>query len=309
MDKVWFILPLYNETEIIDVLYERLIKTIEKIGCDYELIFIDDKWKVSPLHKLLTLQKKDPKVKIIEFSRNFWRECAIKAGMDVVDSNYIVMMDADLQDPPELVDDMYKKIKQWNDVVYAKRFKKAKGDWIFKNSATYFFYKILSKLTNLHIPEDTADFRIFTREVNNEVKNLNEQSRFMRWLFAWVWFKQDFVLYERWDRAAGETGHGFRKLMKLALDGVFAFSDKPLRVATIFWTIFSLLWFMLWLVFLILRFTNPNMYVSGITTLIIFLFIIWGIQLIILWIIWEYIGRIYKETKQRPLYIIKKIYK
>lgn len=308
MDKIWFILPLYNETEIIDELYERLIATIKKIGCDYELMFVDDKWPVSPTHKLLALQVKDPKVKVIEFSRNFWRECAIKAGMDSVDGNYIVMMDADLQDTPELVEDMYKKIKQWYDVVYAKRSKKAKWDWMFKNSATYFFYRVLSKLTSLHIPEDSWDFRIFTREVNDEVRDLNEQSRFMRWLFAWVWFKQDFVLYDRWDRASGETGHGFRKLMKLALDWVFAFSDKPLKIATLFWIIFSFVWFALGIVFLILRFTNPNLYVSGITTLIIFSFIIWGIQLIILWIIWEYIGRIYNETKQRPLYIIKKKY-
>jgi len=310
MDKIWFILPLYNETEIINTLYEKLITTIKKINCDYELLFIDDKWKNSPLEKLTKLHQQDPKVRFIEFTRNFWHESAVKAGMDNIsdDCNYVLMMDCDLQDPPELVEHMYNKIKEWYDLVYAKKSKRSKKDWLFNNTSTFAFYRILNKMTNLYIPEDTWNFRIYTKQVNDVVRMLNEQSRFLRWLFAWVWYKQTYVEFKRGDRAQGETWYGFWKYLSFALDGIFSFSDKPLKVATWFGFIFSLIWFFAGLFFVIIRFIDPNRYVSGITTIIVLLFIIGWIQLIILWVIWEYIGRIYKETKNRPLYIIKKKY-
>lgn len=308
MKKVSFILPIYNEEKNIPILYKELMNVVGKIGCDYELLFIDDKWKDNSLHTLLDLQKQDKKIKIIEFSRNFWHEMAVKAWMDTADGDYIVMMDCDMQDPPYLVEEMYKKIISWYDVVYAKRSKRAKKDWMFKNTATFLFYRMLNRLTNLYIPEDTWNFRIYTKQINDLVKNLNEQSRFLRWLFAWVWYKQGSVEYDRGERLHGETWYGFWRLLKLALDGVFSFSDKPLKMATLFWFLFSGVWFLLGLFFVIMKFVRPDRYVSGITTIIVLLFIIWWIQLIILGVIWEYIGRIYNETKNRPLYIIKKIH-
>jgi dolichol-phosphate mannosyltransferase len=218
------------------------------------------------------------------------------------------MMDCDMQDPPKLVEQMYQKICDWYDIVYAKRSKRAAKDWMFKNIATFFFYRMLNKLTNLYIPEDTGNFRIYTKQINDLVKNLNEQSRFLRWLFAWVWYKQASVEYDRWNRLYGDTWYGFWKLLKLALDGVFAFSEKPLKIATWFGFLFSGVWFLLWLFFILMKFIRPTLYVSGITTVIVLLFIVWWIQLIILWVIGEYIGRIYNETKWRPLYIVKHIY-
>lgn len=308
MVKISFILPIYNEEKNIPILYRELSKVIASIGCDYELVCIDDKWKDNSLQVLLDLQQHDKKIKIIEFSRNFWHEMAVKAGMDIVDGDYVVMMDCDMQDPPHLIEKMYNKMQGGYDVVYAKRWKRAKKDWMFKNTATFLFYRMLNRLTNLYIPEDTWNFRIYTKQINDLVKNFNEQSRFLRGLFAWVWYKQSSVEYDRWDRLHGQTWYGFWKLLKLALDGVFSFSDKPLKMATLFWFLFSGVWFLLGLFFVIMKFVNPNLYVSGITTLIVLIFLIGWIQLIILGMIGEYIGRIYNETKGRPLYIVKKIY-
>lgn len=308
MVKLSFILPIYNEEKNIPTLYKEIIKVIHKINCNYELVFIDDKWKDNSLQLLLDLQQKDKNIKIIEFSRNFWHEMAVKAGMDNVNGDYIVMIDCDMQDPPSLIEQMYHKICNWYDVVYAKRSKRAKRDWIFKNTATFLFYRMLNRLTNLYIPEDTGNFRIYTKQINDLVRNLNEQSRFLRWLFAWVWYKQYSIEYDRLDRLYWETWYGFWRLLKLALDGVFAFPDKPLKIATRFGFLFSGIWFILWLFFIFMKFIRPDLYVSGVTTIIVLLFIIWWIQLIILWVIGEYIGRIYNETKWRPLYIIKHIY-
>ena len=308
MKKLSFILPIYNEEKNIPVLYAELVKVVQKIGCNYEMVFIDDKGKDNSLQVLLNLQNKNKNIKIIEFSRNFWHEMAVKAGIDIVTGDYILMMDCDMQDPPQLVEQMYHKIEEWYDVVYAKRSKRAKKDGIFKNTATFMFYRLLNKLTKLYIPEDTWNFRIYTKQINDLIKNLNEQSRFLRWLFAWVGYRQWYVEYDRGNRLHWETWYGFWRLLKLALDWVFAFSDKPLKIATWFGFIFSGIWFLLGLLFVIMKFITPNRYVSGITTIIVLLFIIWWIQLIILGVIGEYIGRIYNETKWRPLYIIKRIY-
>ncbi|MCX6824767.1 MAG: glycosyltransferase [candidate division SR1 bacterium] len=308
MVKISFILPIYNEEKNIPILYRELSKVIASIGCDYELVCIDDKGKDNSLQVLLDLQQHDKKIKIIEFSRNFGHEMAVKAGMDIVDGDYVVMMDCDMQDPPHLIEKMYNKMQGGYDVVYAKRGKRAKKDGMFKNTATFLFYRMLNRLTNLYIPEDTGNFRIYTKQINDLVKNFNEQSRFLRGLFAWVGYKQSSVEYDRGDRLHGQTGYGFWKLLKLALDGVFSFSDKPLKMATLFGFLFSGVGFLLGLFFVIMKFVNPNLYVSGITTLIVLIFLIGGIQLIILGMIGEYIGRIYNETKGRPLYIVKKIY-
>lgn len=308
MAKLSFILPIYNEEKNIPILYRELMKVIQKIGCEYELVFVDDKWKDNSLELLISLQQKDKNIKIIEFSRNFWHEMAVKAGIDNVDGDYIVMMDCDMQDPPHLIEEMYQKIRDWYDVVYAKRSKRARKDWLFKNTATFLFYRMLNKLTNLYIPEDTGNFRIYTKQINDLVKNLNEQSRFLRGLFARVWYKQGSVEYDRGERLHWETWYGFWRLLKLALDGVFAFSDKPLKMATRFGFLFSAVWFLLGLFFILMKFIRPDLYVSGVTTIIVLLLIIWWIQLIIFWVIWEYIGRIYNETKWRPLYIIRHIH-
>lgn len=306
MSKIWFILPIYNEEKNINILYEHLIKIVKKINCEYEFLFIDDKWKDNSLKLLLELQEKDKNIKIIEFSRNFWHEIAVKAGLDIVDWDYIIMMDTDLQDPPEIIHDMYNKIIEWYDVVYATR--KKRSDWFFKDTTAHFFYRFINKLSDVDIPKDTWNFRMFTKQVLQEIIKLNEQSRFIRWLFAWIWFKQTFVEFERKERLYWETGYSWNRMINLSLDAIFSFSNLPLRLATLVWFIFSWLWFLIALIFIIVKLVNPSIFVSWVTTLIILVFLIGGIQLIILWIIWEYIGRIYKEDKSRPLYIIKKVY-
>ena len=304
--KIWFILPIYNEEKNIPLLYNELLKVINKIDCEYELLFIDDKGKDNSLKLLLELQKKDKNVKVIEFSRNFGHEIAVKAWLDNVDGDFIVMMDTDLQDPPEIIEDMYKKVQEWYDIVYARR--KKRSDWFFKDKTAYLFYRFINKLSEIDIPKDTGNFRIFTRQVLEEIRKLNEQSRFIRWLFARIGFKQTQFEFERKERIHGDTAYSLWKMINLSLDAIFWFSNLPLRLATIVWFAFSILGFLFAIVFLIIKVYNPGIYVSWITTIIILLFLIWGIQLIILWIVGEYIGRIYKEEKWRPLYIVRKFY-
>lgn len=306
MTKLSFILPIYNEEKNIPILYEELIKVTKKINCDYELMFIDDKWKDNSLQVLLELQKKDKKIKIIEFSRNFGHEMAVKAWLDNVDGDYIIIMDADLQDPPHIITDMYNKILEWYDVVYAKR--ASRNDGFFKDNLAKAFYRFINKISTTIIPRDTWNYRIFTRDVLQEIKRLNEQSRFIRWFFAWIGFKQWCVTFDRTKRLHWEPAYTFWKSLSLWLDGIFSFSDAPLRLAMLIWTIFAFFAFILWIYFIIQKILDPNWLERWIPTIIVSVFFIWGIQLIMLWIIWEYIGRIYKETKNRPLYIIKKKY-
>lgn len=296
------ILPIYNEEENIDELYQRSKKVLSSLG-DYEIIFINDGSKDNSLKKLIDLSHIDKNVKIIDFSRNFGHQIAITAGLDHASGDAVIIMDSDLQDTPETIEEMVKKWKEGFEVVYGKR--RTRKDSFFKKATAYIFYRLLKKFTNIEIPEDTGDFRLMDRKVVEEMKKLREHSRFMRGLTSWVGFKQTSVLFDREERKHGRTAYPLSKMLKFAIDGITAFSYIPLKLAaylgltTTFLSIIGIIYALYRKIF------HPEEVISGWTFTIICIFFIGSIQLIVLAVMGEYIGRIYTETQQRPLYIIR----
>jgi len=296
------ILPIYNEEKNIDELYERSQRVLASVG-GYEIIFINDGSKDGSLQKIIALSQKDRNVKLIDFSRNFGHQIAITAGLDHAQGDAVIIMDSDLQDTPETIAEMVEKWKEGYEVVYGRR--RTRRDGIFKRSTAFIFYRLLKKFTNIEIPEDTGDFRLMDKKVVQEMKRLREHSRFMRGLTSWVGFKQTSVLFDRGERKFGETGYPISKMLKFALDGLTAFSYIPLKLAaylgfaTAFLSVIGIIYA------LYRKFFHPEEVISGWTFTIICIFFIGGIQLIVLALIGEYIGRIYTETQNRPLYIIR----
>lgn len=302
--KLSYILPIYNEAHSIQELYERILKSIGEIS--YELIFINDGSKDESLLVLQQLAKKDSNVMILDFSRNFWHQIAISAGMDFATGDAIIIMDTDLQDRPEVVPEMIKKWNEWYEVVYAKR--KTRKDTFFKKITAKLFYRTLKRLSTIDIPLDTWDFRLMDKKVVNEIKRLREHSRFMRWLVSWVGFRQTYIEFDRDERRFWETGYPLTKMIWFALDGITSFSYKPLKIATILWLCVSILTILYSVYAVGLKLYYPDTVVQWWTTVIVAVMMIGWLQLMILWLIGEYIGRIYTETQNRPLYIINKIY-
>lgn len=299
------IIPVYNEEKTIDELYRRLIETLNTLNLETEMIFINDGSKDKTLKKIEDLRLKDKRIKILSFSRNFGHQVAISAGIDFASGKAAIIMDADLQDPPELIPDLIKKHDEGFEVIYAKR--KKRQDSFFKTITAKIFYKTLSLLSTTKIPEDTGDFRLIDRKVIDTLKRLKEKSRFVRGLTSWIGFRQTYIEFERDKRFAGETNYPLNKMIKLAIDSITGFSYKPLRLATYLGFIAALLGFFSGIYAIGLKIWEPNTTVSGWTTLMIAVFFMGGVQLIILGIIGEYIGRIYTETQDRPLYIIDKM--
>ncbi|MBN2544506.1 MAG: glycosyltransferase family 2 protein [Spirochaetes bacterium] len=297
------IVPVYNEEEVIAVSYRKLKDTMDYIKEDYELIFINDGSKDKTMNKLLTAAQKDKHVKIIDFSRNFGHQIAISAGMDYCIGDAVIVIDADLQDPPEVIEEMIKKWKQGYHVVYGKR-KERKGESFFKKITAGIFYRLLNKLTDVHVPEDVGDFRLIDRKVCDEMKKISEKNRYVRGLIAWLGFNQTEVSYIREKRAAGKTKYPLKKMIKFASNAIISFSYKPLKTATFLGSLISLVGvgYLLYIMYLKF-FTNKT--VQGWTSSVSINLIFFGIILFILGIMGEYIGRIYDEIKNRPLYIIK----
>jgi dolichol-phosphate mannosyltransferase len=296
------ILPIYNEEKNIDELYQRSQKVLASMG-EYEIIFINDGSKDGSLQKIIDLSQRDKNVKVIDFSRNFGHQIAITAGLDYAQGDVVIIMDSDLQDTPETIEEMVKKWKEGYEVVYGKR--RTRRDGIFKRSTAFIFYRLLKRFTNIEIPEDTGDFRLMDKKVVREMKGLREHSRFMRGLTSWVGFKQTSVLFDREKRKFGTTAYPMSKMLKFAIDGLTAFSYIPLKLAaylgfsTAFLSVIGIIYALYRKIF------HPEEVISGWTFTIICIFFIGSIQLIVLAIIGEYIGRIYTETQQRPLYIIR----
>jgi dolichol-phosphate mannosyltransferase len=240
---------------------------------------------------------------LIDFSRNFGHQIAITAGLDHAQGDAVIIMDSDLQDTPETIEEMVKKWKEGYEVVYGKR--RTRRDGIFKRSTAFIFYRLLKRFTNIEIPEDTGDFRLMDKKVVVEMKRLREHSRFMRGLTSWVGFKQTSVLFDREERKFGATAYPMSKMLKFAIDGLTAFSYIPLKLAaylgftTAFLSVIGIIYALYRKIF------HPGEVISGWTFTIICIFFIGSIQLIVLAVIGEYIGRIYTETQQRPLYIVR----
>lgn len=298
------ILPVYNEQENIKALYNRTKKVMDKLKGDYELIFVNDGSNDNTLHFLQTLNKLNGKVKIINFSRNFGHQLAVTAGLSFSTGNYVAVLDADLQDPPEILPKFFVQLDKGYDTVYAIR--KERKENFFKKLAYNLFYRTLKEIANIDIPPDSGDFCVMNRRVVNAINSLPERNRFVRGLRSWVGFKQIGLSYEREARYAGESKYTLAKLFKLAFDGIFSFSYIPLQLMFYFGFIFLILSFIGILSAVYLRFfTTAYNRVPGFATTIILVMLAGGIQLFSLGIVGEYMRRIYDETKQRPHYVIE----
>ena len=307
MKKLSVIVPMYYEEEVAEECYKRLKKVLEGLSekYEYEIVFINDGSKDKTLNILENIAKKNKNVKIISFSRNFGHQCAVTAGLKYITGDAIVIIDADLQDPPELIPEMLKLWEDGNDVIYGKRKSRA-GESRFKLLTASMFYKTLNALSDVEIPKDTGDFRLVDRKVVEVINSLPEHNKFLRGLFSWVGFKQTPFEYERKERVAGKTKYPLGKMLKLAQDGIFSFSTKPLRIVGTM-GIVSILISILILVYSILSyFFNWNDLTAGWTSMMVTMTFLGGMILISLWMIGEYVGRIYDETKRRPEYIIEK---
>ena len=302
MKDLTLIIPIYNEEKNIKVLYERLSKVIESLNLDAEYIFINDGSKDNSLLLIKELAANYETVKFIDFSRNFGHQVAVTAGLDKSIGKAVVIIDADLQDPPELIKDLYEKYKTGYEVVYAKR-KVRQGESFMKKFTAQMFYKILGRITSISIPVDTGDFRIIDRKVVEILNQMPEQQKFLRGQISWVGFNQTYLEYERKERFAGETGYTYRKMIRFALDGITSFSNLPLRFASITGFLVSGISFLLILYALYSRFITKD-YEPGWTSLMLAVTFIGGVQLIGIGIIGEYISRLSANVRNRPLYII-----
>ncbi|ADF38924.1 glycosyltransferase family 2 protein [Priestia megaterium] len=304
--KYSIVVPVYNEEEVIHETYRRLTEVMHSTKEAYELLFVNDGSRDRTAEIIKEYSEQDPAVVLLDFARNFGHQIAITAGMDYARGEAVVVIDADLQDPPELILEMIEKWKQGFDVVYAKRTKR-KGETYFKKQTAAMFYRILGAMTDIDIPLDTGDFRLLDRKVCNQMNSIQEKNRFVRGLVSWVGFKQIAVEYERDERLAGESKYPLKKMLKLSMDGITSFSYKPLKLASYAGVTLSGIGFIYLLVVLYLKlFTDST--ITGWSSLIVIQLFFSGIILIILGMIGEYIGRIYDETKNRPLYIVREKY-
>ncbi|UOY92477.1 glycosyltransferase family 2 protein [Ectobacillus sp. JY-23] len=297
------VIPVYNEESVIHETYRRLQAVMETTGETYELLFVNDGSQDHTAAIIKEYSAMNSSVKLIDFSRNFGHQIAITAGMDYASGDAIVVIDADLQDPPELILEMIEKWKEGYEVVYAKRIQR-KGETFFKQQTAAWFYRVLRASTDVDIPVDTGDFRLIDRRVCDEMKRIQEKNRFVRGLFSWVGFRQTAIEYVRDERAAGETKYPLKKMVKLSLDGLTTFSYKPLKLAGYMGALLSIIGFVYMFMVLYQKLFLGNT-VEGWASLIIIQLFFSGMILILLGIVGEYIGRIYDETKNRPLYIVR----
>jgi len=303
--KLSVVIPTYNEQDNVPLLHTRLTAVMDKLEIsEYEFIFVNDGSRDHTFARIVELSVTDPHVKYIDFSRNFGHQIAVTAGLDVAEGEAVVIIDADLQDPPEVIESLYEKYQEGYEVVYARR-RKRKGESWFKKVTAKWFYRILARITSIDIPIDTGDFRLIDQKVVKVLRQMPEQNKYLRGQIAWIGFRQTDVLYDRHSRHTGETGYSIGKMLRFALDGITAFSDLPLRVATLSGFFVSGISFLLMIYALLSRFVWQK-YVVGWTSIILCVLFIGGIQLICLGIIGEYINRISVNVRQRPLYVIRK---
>lgn len=300
--EISIVVPLYNEEKNIRLMHDRLVSSILKITSNFEIIYVNDGSNDNSFLELLKLSNEDERVKYINFSRNFGHQIAVTAGLDYSKGAAVVIIDGDLQDPPEVIPEMYALYKEGFEVVYGQRLIR-KGESFLKKITAKYFYRILKKITNINIPVDTGDFRLIDRKIVNDLKNMPEQNKFLRGQIAWLGYRQTSIFFERDERKFGETGYPFSKMLKFALDGITGFSDVPLQFVTKTGIFISFISFLVILYAIFSHFILERT-ITGWTSLIISSMFIGGVQLISVGIIGEYISRINKNVQNRPLYII-----
>ncbi len=298
------VVPIYNEVENIPVLYDRLVGVLENVGNSFEIVFVDDGSRDESVKKLQELAAADERVIVLELARNFGHQVAITAGLDFTRGKAIALMDADLQDPPEVLPEFIAKWREGYDVVYAIR-ERRKENWL-KRTSYAAFYRVLRRVSNIEIPLDAGDFCVMDRRVVDLLKEMPERSRFVRGIRSWVGFNQVGIPFERHARAAGTSKYTVGRLMLLALDGLISFSYVPLRIITALGLSVSLASLILAVFFFVKKLIyglNPPGYAS----IIVSIFFLAGIQLVTLGVIGEYVGRIFEEAKRRPMYVLRRV--
>jgi len=298
------VIPIYNEEENISVLYSRLVRVLDDTRIDFEIVFVDDGSRDRSLQGLKELEASDKRVVVIELARNFGHQVAITAGLDFARGNAIAVMDADLQDPPEVLPDFIAKWREGYEVVYAIR-ERRKETWLMRTSYAT-FYRLLRHVANIDIPLDAGDFCVMDRRVVDLLKSMPERSRFIRGIRSWVGLNQIGLPFERHARHAGTTKYSVGRLMLLALDGLISFSYLPLRIITVLGISVSFL-SMLMAIFFFVKKLLYGLSPPGFASIMVSIFFLAGIQLITLGVIGEYVGRIFEEAKKRPIYILRRV--
>ncbi len=300
------VVPMYNEEPNIDYLFERLVTVLSRLNIKYEIVCVNDGSKDNTLKCLIEHHYHNPTIKVVNLSRNFGKEIALTAGIDYTTGAAVVPIDADLQDPPELIEQLIVKWREGYDVVYATRRSRQGESWTKRFTASA-FYRTIGKLSHTPIPRNTGDFRLLDRRVVNALKQMPERNRFMKGLFAWVGFQQTSILYDRSQRYQGYTKWNYWKLWNFAIDGIAAFSLIPLKVWSYLGLIISLISFS-YASFLVIRTLLFGIDIPGYASLMVAVLFLGGVQLLSLGMIGEYLGRVYDEVKGRPLYLVRDCY-
>lgn len=303
-ESISVVVPCYNEEEVLPELRRRLSTTFSALGIPYELILVDDGSRDLTWQMLCTFQKEDAHFKVIRLSRNHGHQLALSCGLDQARGEVTLVIDADLQDPPELIHEMLEKWKEGYDVIYGKRAQRH-GESIFKRGFAFMFYRIFKRLTGFELPSDTGDFRLMDKRALEAFRLLRERHRFIRGMVSWIGYNQTPVFYDRPERFAGVTKYPFRKSLFLALDAIVSFSYAPLRLASYLGVLFSGLAFVYIMVVIWLKIIGINF--PGYTSIMGAVLLLGGIQLIMLGLMGEYVGRIFEQGQRRPLYLVDDI--
>ena len=303
MKKISIIIPAYNEEEALPALMERITKFADDTkDYDFEFLFVNDGSKDRTIELIKEYREKDKRVCYVDFARNFGKETAMKAGIDYATGDAVVFLDADLQDPPEIITEMIKYWEEGYDDVYAQR-KSRKGETWMKKFTSKMYYKILQDLTNVPIQKDTGDFRLLDRRCVNALKVMNESQRNSKSMFSWIGYKKKAIFYDRDPRVAGKTKWNYSKLINLAIDGITSFTTSPLRIST-FIEIPMFLVLFVYFVYVIAKSFIVHQPIQAFQATILLILFFSGIQIMLFGIVGEYLGRIFNETKNRPLYLV-----
>ena len=306
LPKYSLIIPIYNEEATIAALYERVRAVVDRLDAPSEVILINDGSRDRSLYLIRELHKHDSRVCYLSLARNFGHQVAVTAGLNYVRGRVAIVMDADLQDPPELIPKMIEQWRQGYQVVYAQRTQRRKEGW-FKRSTAYVFYRLLKQLADVEIPTDTGDFCLMDRQVVDVLNSMPERNRYIRGLRSWVGFRQIAVKFDRDPRFAGDAKYTFRKSLTLAISGLVSFSTVPLRISTYIGLFAAFVAVIMMILVFYWRIAYPGSPVTGLTTIVVAIFFLGAVQLLSIGILGEYIGRIYEEVKNRPLYTLSEI--
>ena len=303
MKKITIIIPAYNEEESLPHLYDRLEKLMNSMeNYEFEILFVNDGSKDNTINLIKEYREKDNRICYVDFSRNFGKEIAMIAGLDYATGDCVIFMDADLQDPPELIPELVKYWEEGYDDVYAKRSSR-KGETWLKKFTSKMYYRVLQHLTSVPIQEDTGDFRLLDRRCVNALKKMRESQRNSKSMFSWIGYKKKEVLYDRDPRIAGQTKWNYKKLVDLAIDGITSFTTSPLRIST-YISIPTFILLFVYFVYVIAKCIVTSTAIQAYQAIILLILFFSGVQILLFGIIGEYLGRIFNESKDRPLYLV-----